>query len=260
MKILIVILAVLVSTFSRGQVTLLHRRMKPLLERNGTNGNLFGKRDIFVHRSFSVGGFVPRNINDEFKMKYADSYFFNSSVRMVFNRSQWISPVISYGVHYNQMAIAQSETQPLGFGKVLSKQQIRQWSCPVGFAFRYNWHSRGFGPGLFTELGGFLQWNFVNQFFEMEKSAEGEDVLSGKKRSYYDNPSFLQRTGFGLEGRVGMGHVSLCMKYRSNHLFKTVSNVNGGVLLPDLAPLQVGIEINTWNRKKVNVDDNENEN
>jgi hypothetical protein len=57
-----------------------------------------------------------------------------------------------------------------------------------------------------------------------------------------------------------MGHISLCMKYRSNHMFKTVSNVNGGVLLPDLAPLQVGIEINTWNRKKVNVDDNENEN
>jgi hypothetical protein len=258
MKLLIVILAIVSSSLSMGQVTLLHRKMRPLLQRNISNGELFGKRDIFVHRSFSMGGFVPRNIDDEFKMKYSDSYFFNSSVRMVFNRSQWISPVINYGIHYNQMAVAQNETQPLGFGKIHSKQQFRQWSFPIGFAFRYNWHSRGFGPGIFTEFGAFLQWNFVNQLFEMDKNAEGEDIISGKKRSYYSNPSFLQRTGYGLEGRIGMGHLSLCLKYRTSQMFKSVSNINGGDVLPEMPPLQVGIEINTWNRKKVNENENEN--
>jgi hypothetical protein len=260
MRYLFVVFALIFASIGTGQTTLLHRKMKPLLLRNISNGDLFGKRDIFVHRSFAVGGFVPEGNNKALAMKYADSYFVKSSVHLVFNRSQWVSPVVSYGLQYNQMAIAQNELQPLSFGKVHSKQQIRQWSCPVGFAFRYNWHTRGFGPGIFSEVGAFLNWNFVNQLFELDKTTEGENVMASKKRSYYDRPSFLQKSGYGLEGRIGMGHVSLCLKYRTSHMFKAVSDINGGAVLPDFTPWQVGIEINTWNRKKVKEDENENEN
>ena len=245
------------ADLASSQTTLIHRKMKTLLQRNETSGNLFGERDLFFHRSTAVGGFVIQPKSGDFNMKYSDSYFVHSGGRVVFNRSRRVSPVLSYGANFCQMAIVQNDKQPLGFGIQHQKQQIRQWSFPVGFALRYNWYTRGYGPGLFTELGGFGYWNFVNQLFEQDKTSEGADFASSKQRTYYDRPSFLQKMGYGLEGRIGMGHVSVCLKYRSSKLFKQVSSINGGVALPELSPWQVGIEFNSWNRRKVNNDEDE---
>ena len=250
MKNIMTIWVCLIAMSLNAQSTLLHRKVKPLMKRNETNGNLFGPNDIFVHRTTSYSHLLSEGSNAVMNIDYNKSYGVSSVTKIVFNRSNYISPVLSAGVSYLNLNIKQNETQPLSGGMSHQRQEIRQWALPIGFLIRWNWQSRGFGPGMYTELGASGQWNFSNVLFQKDKNDQISELGATQSKTYLNHLKYVNRYQQNLEGRVGFGIFAIAAKYRVSDFFKAHSTINNGVVLPNIGKWSIGIEVNGWNRKK----------
>lgn len=250
MKNIITAMACLLAIHLNAQTTLLHRKIKPLMDRTNSNGELYGPNDIFVHRTTSYFHLINGVSNSLMNIDYNKSYGLSSLTKIVFNRSNYISPVLGVGLNYLNLNIKQNDTQPLSGGMSHQRQEIRQWALPIGFLLRWNWQSRGYGLGVFSELGVSGQWNFSNVLFQKDRNDQIAQMGASQSKTYLNNLKYVNRYQQCLEGRIGFGIFAIAAKYRISEFFKASDAINGGKALPNFGKWSIGIEINGWNRKK----------
>jgi len=99
--------------------------------------------------------------------------------------------------------------------------------------------------GTYLDLGGQINWVFGRRMYLYDKvdplkNAGAKIIESTARRLDYVN----QWDAFGT-ARINFNWFAISAKYRVTDMFKASKSVNNNVTLPQLSPLQIGIEL-SW--------------
>ncbi len=147
-----------------------------------------------------------------------------------------ISQIFSYGVSigYNNQQYLLSDDGKAKFNtENYLKSKVSLNSLNLGSFIRINYDkNRGNFLGWYTDLGGFVQWDFNRKLKSTDKS---EKIVS--------KPSQLENFAAGVEIHVGRNTFGLFAKYK---LLSSIKYPDGAdkLIYP---PLTIGLEFNFYN-------------
>jgi hypothetical protein len=234
-----------IGTF-KAQKTLINRDVgRQLLRMNDT---IWGPNaSHFICRTFGFGLASRIQQNDSMAIKTGfSSIWVNFGLKYKRKLNETFAIGLEGLAALEQFKIAQGEKNLLSPGLNNDKQLLGFYSVGLGGYLRINFGKRGNRIGRYFDLGGDLHYLYLSRMFTkndidpaLNKGASHEKLA----QSQLDYVSKAQYFGYL---KFGINKIALFARYRFSDIFIASKNINNGLILPQLPPLCIGIEIIAW--------------
>ncbi len=242
----IIFLVTCMSFSVKAQKTVLNRNVERQLER--MNDTVWGPNaSHFICRTFGFGLVSRIQQNDSMAIKPGfSSIWANVGLKYKKKLNETFALGLEGMLAVQQYKIVQGEKNLLSPELNNDKQLLGLYSAGLGGYLRINFGNRGNRIGRYFDLGGDLHYLYYTRMFtknDVDPTSNGGASHEKLTQSKLDYVSKAQYFGYF---KFGINKIAFFARYRFSDIFTQSNNIHNGMILPQLPPLCIGLEILAW--------------
>jgi hypothetical protein len=200
-------------------------------------------KDVLLTTYIGVGGILPFDQNDSLQLGNKLSTTFSLGYRKKYRFNNHFGAGFGLSYTNENYHLKQDSANLLTGATTYDKLDLQLDKFGFEPFVRVIFNNPNGTKGTYLDLGGQINWVMGRRMYYYDKvdpltNAGAKIIESTSRRLDYIN----QWDAFAT-ARINFNWFGISAKYRVTDMFKASKSVNNNVVLPQLSPLQVGIEI-----------------